>query len=462
MSLKIGPGIDSIPTDTIPNDPADFIAWFKGVGMKRWFANADVRNAIAGAGISITSTFATPATISGELLPIPNDTVLGNVSGAAAEPSALTQTQLTSLINPATTSLSGALTVLSGSANQFLDGLGSFTSIPNSALVNDSVTIGSTNVLLGATVTAFAGLTTLSLSGQLSSTLATGTAPFVVASTTQVANLSVATAANLAGGAAGSIPYQTGAGATALLATAAGVLVGGTTPAYSTAPTLTGTNFTGIPIGALPTSPTFQQITSSGSSGTYGIGVGGVLNGAATVNAFLSGVTYNSTVTAAIGYVSAPTISATTALGSMRHFQASGATITAGGTITTQVGYDCEALSGASTNIAFQGKVASAGSAWNLFMSGTAANFIAGHLLVGSSTDSGGGEILQVTGTASVSGSVGVNGAAPPTQPTGYGTPTNGALISSINGTTTYTVVQLAAYIAQLALDMKKYGLVAA
>ena len=38
------------------------------------------------------------------------------------------------------------------------------------------------------------------------------------------------TATNLAGGAAGSIPYQTGAGATTFLAAGSGVLVGGTTP----------------------------------------------------------------------------------------------------------------------------------------------------------------------------------------------------------------------------------------
>ena len=59
---------------------------------------------------------------------------------------------------------------------------------------------------------------------------------------------------NLTGGAAGSIAYQTGAGVTAMLATASGVLVGGTTPSYSTAPTLTGTNFTAIPNAALSNS----------------------------------------------------------------------------------------------------------------------------------------------------------------------------------------------------------------
>ena len=59
------------------------------------------------------------------------------------------------------------------------------------------------------------------------------------------------TATNLAAGAAGSIPYQTAANTTAFVATASGVFVGGTTPSFSTTPTLTGTNFTAIPNAAL-------------------------------------------------------------------------------------------------------------------------------------------------------------------------------------------------------------------
>ena len=62
---------------------------------------------------------------------------------------------------------------------------------------------------------------------------------------------SATTATNLAAGAAGSVPYQTAANTTAFVATASGVLVGGTTPSFSTTPTLTGTNFTGIPNAAL-------------------------------------------------------------------------------------------------------------------------------------------------------------------------------------------------------------------
>lgn len=75
------------------------------------------------------------------------------------------------------------------------------------------------------------------------------------------------TATNLAGGAAGSIPYQTSPSTTAMLAASSGVLVGGSTPSYSTAPTLTGTNFSGIPNAALS--------NSSITIGSTGISLGG-------------------------------------------------------------------------------------------------------------------------------------------------------------------------------------------
>jgi hypothetical protein len=79
---------------------------------------------------------------------------------------------------------------------------------------------------------------------------------------------SASSATNLAGGAAGSIPYQTGSGATAFLTTGSGVLVGGLTPSYSTSPSLTGTNFSSIPNAALS--------NSSITIGTTAISLGGI------------------------------------------------------------------------------------------------------------------------------------------------------------------------------------------
>ena len=83
------------------------------------------------------------------------------------------------------------------------------------------------------------------------------------------------TATNLAGGAAGSIPYQTGSGTTVFLAQASGVLVGGTTPSYSTAPSLIGTNFTSIPNAALDNS-SITIGTTAISLGSSSLTLGGL------------------------------------------------------------------------------------------------------------------------------------------------------------------------------------------
>jgi hypothetical protein len=56
-------GIQAIPAATIPDNPAEFVTWFKSAALPRWFANADVRNAITGPGISLTGNLSTPATI---------------------------------------------------------------------------------------------------------------------------------------------------------------------------------------------------------------------------------------------------------------------------------------------------------------------------------------------------------------------------------------------------------------
>ena len=98
--------------------------------------------------------------------------------------------------------------------------------------------------------------TALDLSIPLNSTVATGTAPFTVASTTQVANLNAATAGtagastNIAGGALGSVPYQNASGTTLFLA--------GTTSATPSFVTSTGT-------GSATQAPTLTSSTGSGS-----------------------------------------------------------------------------------------------------------------------------------------------------------------------------------------------------
>lgn len=245
--LKISPGIDGIPTDTIPDDPAQFASWFKNVFLSRWAANADTRNAISGPGISITGDISSPATIgvsenlqllfeqpyvlvgaptapltdyrsiiaqdsvlvlsdggaeetltigvapngignaqirqgaavsivgnpsavlanvsdivasadnttlvrAGGLLSfsalplsaiasVANLTVLGNSSGGTASPSALNQTQLTALIDLATTGAAGAMPQLDGNTAHFLNGAGSFATPSYPAAANPSAKV---------------------------------------------------------------------------------------------------------------------------------------------------------------------------------------------------------------------------------------------------------------------------------------------------------------------------------
>ena len=91
--LNISPGIDGIPTNTIPNDPTEFTAWFKNVFLSRWAANADVRNAIAtSASVQITGDIGTPGGIgigpnsvtNGELVMRSPLSVMGNPTGVEA------------------------------------------------------------------------------------------------------------------------------------------------------------------------------------------------------------------------------------------------------------------------------------------------------------------------------------------------------------------------------------------
>lgn len=101
----------------------------------------------------------------------------------------------------------------------------------------------------------------------------------------------VGSADNLVGGAAGSIPYQSSANVTAFLAAGTGVLVGGSTPSYSTTPTLTGTNFTGIPNAGLLNS----SITINGSLVSLGgsVTVTATASNALTIGTGLTGTSYN-------------------------------------------------------------------------------------------------------------------------------------------------------------------------
>jgi len=90
-------------------------------------------------------------------------------------------------------------------------------------------------------------------------------------------------------------------------------------------------------------------------------------------------------------------------LGNLYHFAATNLSVGAGSTVTNNIGFwAASTLVGATNNIGFQGSLAAATNTWNLYMAGTAANYMAGKLLIGTTTTSA--FALDVNGTARVSG----------------------------------------------------------
>ena len=168
----------------------------------------------------------------------------------------------------------------------------------------------------GAVTIANTGVTSIVAGANVAISSATGA---VTISTTGTVPSST-TASNIAGGAAGSIPYQTASNTTAMLATGTGVLVGGTTPSYSTTPTLVGTNFSGtasaLNIGGNAGTVTNGVYTTSVGTVTNTMLAGSIanaklLNSSVTIGS--TGIQLGSTVTTLSGLTS---VAATTFSGS--------------------------------------------------------------------------------------------------------------------------------------------------
>ena len=293
---------------------------------------------------------------------------------------------------------------------------------------------------IGGTTAASGAFTTISATGQITSTLAGGTAPFVVTSSTVVANLNVS---QLLG--------QTWANPGA---------IGGTTPAttFALSGILTSTNTTNATtslLGAVVIG-NGTAITSIalgggqiivGGNGYFGNGSTSATNTSVYV---VGGSSGSSNLYFFLGATNQSSIFSSAAAAMGFYDSVNGFSFAA---------YTAGAVSAA--KFTFAGTLDASSST-------VAANVMSGGLAVakqirnaGACTLDTGANGSSFGGKLTVTGNFACNGSATAAQPTGYGTPTGGALVSSF-AAGSITAAQVAAELAQLIVDLKKSGIIGA
>ena len=115
--------------------------------------------------------------------------------------------------------------------------------------------------------------------------------------------------------------------------------------------------------------------------------------------------TVTGTLAAARSFQTSLSNTSTGTITSATGFLVNDATNSGGGTITTLYGVFINDLTAGATNRGFHGNVSSGTNKWNLYMGGTAPNYLAGTLLVGTTTETASGGLIQLaTGTTAASG----------------------------------------------------------
>jgi len=172
--LPVKRGLSSPAVTSIPEKWSQ--QWFRYF-IDQFLSGADLRNA-SGSGITVSGNVSGNNTTTGgqtvtiNLSPIAPNTVLGNVTGVSATPTAINQVQLTSLINIFSPTLSGAVPNSGGGTVNFLRADGTWTTPPTDAPIPDKTVLGNVSggtavpvALNQAQLTGLINVFTASLSG---------------------------------------------------------------------------------------------------------------------------------------------------------------------------------------------------------------------------------------------------------------------------------------------------------
>jgi hypothetical protein len=187
--------------------------------------------------------------------------------------------------------------------------------------------------------------------------------------------------------------------------------------------------------GAAPIdSPTLTGAVGVGSDGNTnnGLFVGGSLTGTSgTQYGIQNNVEFNSTATGSgYGYISSPRLKAATfTMSNLYGFLANTPVLGSGASLGVYEAFVVQDFGSATTrNAGLRMKMASGANKWNIYADGSANSYHAGALQIGSSTNDGSGNKLQVStgisispATTTTAPAAGAAGALPAT-PTGYAT----------------------------------------
>jgi hypothetical protein len=109
-----------------------------------------------------------------------------------------------------------------------------------------------------------------------------------------------------------------------------------------------------------------------------------ITGGATAFGVLIGGAIQSDVTTAVYSGTTATTAASTFTVGNLYHYLAGQGTFGAGSTVTNQYGFFAESsLTGATNDYGFYGNLAAGTNIWNLYMNGTANNYLAGNLGVG-------------------------------------------------------------------------------
>jgi len=368
--------------------------------------------------VATTYTAGTGLTLAGNQFSITNTGVSAAAYGSASK-------TLTATVNA-----QGQLTVLAASdiaiANTQVSGLGTMSTQAASSVAITGGTINGTTIG-GTTAGAITGTTITATTFNGAGTGLTGTASSLSIGGNAATATSATTATNLAGGSAGSLPYQSAAATTAMLA------------AGSNGQVLTLAS--GIPSWATPTTGTVTSVSGTGT--VSGISLSGTVT--STGNLTLGG-TLDLSAPPAIGGTTANTITGTTITASTKfvgsYLDASGS---GGGALRTSSSASVlQWGAGGGVNLTLDGafnmnpanatiSIAPTGTG-TLTINPATAGTINNMAIGGTTAAAGAFTTLAATSTVSANGSVGSNGqvltSAGAGSPAVWATPANGITIA--------------------------------